>query len=532
VVAVGAVIAAWLVIAVRQIADAGFYSDDWAIQWEWDTYGFSEAVNRQWDMFLGSKPLLAPVLMGPYELFGTNPVWHHLLVGLLVAATTLAFYFVLRSLRFESRDALPITLLALLFPWASAVRMWPTAGVNNFAPLLLFAGVLIALRGVRIAGPRGLIVHLAATACLTASVLTYEVTTGVALFAWLAYVWLAGWRVALPRALMDVSAVGAAAIYSKEHTFKHIASFSEQLDHVPTMLRDAADLIAATLLPVSEPAVIAPALTAVVLGAALAILALAALRGGTQSRDPAAGSGLRWVAVAAIALGALALCWAIFVPQAFYTPTFRGLEDRVNIVALYPAAVLVWAVLRAAGSLVPRNGYVLAVAGSVAILVGYYLNDLRQQGDWLDSTELQEEVLSEIERARPPDSSVVLAFDYPADVAPRVPVLNVTYDLVPAAQLRTRSAIQTYPVFAGAQVRCSPKGVALDQLVTPLYDKISLRDWGTPKLNAYSQVVFVDVGKRRHALIASREQCEKALREFKPGPWLRGRPGDERFPTK
>jgi hypothetical protein len=81
-------------------------------------------------------------------------------------------------------------------------------------------------------------------------------------------------------------------------------------------------------------------------------------------------------------------------------------------------------------------------------------------------------------------------------------------------------------------VRCSPKGVALDRLVTPLYDKITLRDWGTPKLNAYSQVVFVDVGRRRHALITSPEQCAKALKEFGPGPWLRGRPGNERFPIR
>ena len=69
-------------------------------------------------------------------------------------------------------------------------------------------------------------------------------------------------------------------------------------------------------------------------------------------------------------------------------------------------------------------------------MVGYWLNDLRQQRDWAESTDLQEEVLAEIERADAPDSSVVLVFDYPAQVAPRVPVLN-TYDLYPAAQLRT-----------------------------------------------------------------------------------------------
>ena len=518
--AVTLAIAAWLVIAGLHIADGGFYSDDWAIQWEWDTFGYPMAVDRQFD-FLGSKPLLAFLLPGSYEILGTDPVWHLLLAGLLGLATVAMFYLVLRGLRFETRDAIPIALLALLFPWAMTVKVWPTGSLNNVAILLLFAGLLIALRGLRLEGPRGLIVHLAATACYAASVLVYEVTTGVALMLWVAYVWLAGWRPALPRALMDVTAVGAAAIYTRETTYKTVESLSGQLEHVPEIAREGADVIAASLLPVEQPAEIAPGLTAAILGGAAAILAVAALRGRVHSGNPGSRSGIRWALVALLALVALALCWAIFVPQAFYTPTFRGLEDRVNILALYPAAILVWAVLRAAGSLVPRNGYVIAVAGLIAVMVGYWLNDLRQQRDWAESTDLQEEVLAEIERADAPDSSVVLVFDYPAQVAPRVPVLNVTYDLYPAAQLRTGTGIQTYPVFAGADVRCSPKGVALDHLVTPLYKKINLLNWGTPKLNGYSQVVFVDVGRRRHELISSPEQCAEALKEYKPGPWLR-----------
>jgi hypothetical protein len=518
--AVTLAIAAWLVIAGVHIADGGFYSDDWAIQWEWDTFGYSTAVNRQFD-FLGSKPLLAFLLPGAYEILGTDPVWHLVLAGLLGLATVAMFYLVLRGLRFETRDAIPIALLALLFPWAMTVKVWPTSSLNNFAILLLFAGLLIALRGLRLEGPRGLLVHLAATACYAASVLVYEVTTGVALMLWVAYIWLAGWRPALPRALMDVTGVGAAAIYTRETTYKTVESLSGQLEHVPEIAREGADVIAASLLPVEQPAEIAPGVTAAILGGAAAILALAALRRRVHGGNPGSRPGIRWALVALLAVVALALCWAVFVPQAFYTPTFRGLEDRVNILALYPAAILVWAVLRAAGSLVPRNGYVLAVAGLIAVMVGYWLNDLRQQRDWAESTDLQEDVLAEIERADAPDSSVVLVFDYPAQVAPRVPVLNVTYDLYPAAQLRTGTGIQTYPVFTGADVRCSPKGVALDHLVTPLYKKINLLVWGTPKLNAYSHVVFVDVGRRRHELISSPEQCAEALKEYKPGPWLR-----------
>jgi hypothetical protein len=382
------------------------------------------------------------------------------------------------------------------------------------------AGLLIALRGLRVEGRRGLMIHLAATACYVASVLTYEVTTGIALFAWTAYAWLGGWRAALPRMALDVPAVAAAAIYTAENTNKPVYGLADQLRHVPDVAREGANLITGTLLPVTIPAEIPSALTATVIAAALALLVLAALRSRPREREPDAGDRIRWPVVAVAALAALALCWAVYVPQAFYTPTFRGVEDRVNILALYPAAVLVWAVLRAAGSLLPRNGYLLAAAGAVVVAIGYAVQDIRQQDHWLRSTELQPTVLDAVERADPPDGAVVLVFDYPAETARGVPVLNQNYDLKPAARLVTSSEIDTYPVFMGSTIRCSPKGVAIDYLATPLYQRISLIEEGTARLQPYSNVVFVDVGTGRHELIRSRAQCSRALAAYRPGPWL------------
>jgi hypothetical protein len=516
--AVAVAIGVWLVFVGRQIADAGFYSDDWALQWEWHHYGFADALDRQFDI-LGSKPLLAILLIGSYGVLGTDPALHHLVAALLTLACTVGFYFVLRGLRLEAPDAIPIALLALLFPWASAVRLWPTGALNNVAILLLFAGFLIALRGLRVEGSRGILLHLAATACYVGSILTYEVTTAVALFAWTAYVWLAGWRAALPRMALDIPAVVAAAIYTGENTNKHVETLGEQLRHVPDVVGEGADVIAGALLPVSVPADISPAITAIVLAAALGVLLLAVLRSRAPA-NPDRGSGFRWPVVAAIALGALALCWAIYVPQAFYTPTFRGIEDRVNIVALYPAAVLVWALLRSAGSLLPRNGYLLAVAGGIAVAIGYGIQDFRQQDRWLRSTELQPRVLAAVERADARDGNVVLVFDYPAETARGVPVLNVNYDLKPAARLVTSTDIDTYPVFRGSTIRCSPKGVAIDYLASPLYQRISLTEEGTAKLQPYTNVVFVDVARERHEVIRSRAQCTRALTTYRPGPWL------------
>jgi hypothetical protein len=516
--AVAAAVGTWLLIVGRQIADAGFYSDDWALQWEWHHYGFSDALSRQFDI-LGSKPLLAILLIGSYQVLGTDPARFHLVAALLTAGCTVGFYFILRGLRLPPRDAIPIALLALLFPWASSVRFWPAGALNNFAVLLLFAGFLIALRGLRVNGRRGLLIHLAATACYVASILTYEVTTALALFGWIAYAWLGGWRAALPRMALDIPAVAAAAIFTGENTNKHIETLGAQLRHVPDMIGQGADLIAGSLLPLRVPADITPAFTVIVLGVALGVLAVAALR----SPRPAEGDGaptIRWPAVALVALGALALCWVVFVPQAFYTPTFRGIEDRVNILALYPAAVLVWAVLRAAGSLLQRNGYLLAAAGAVAVAIAYGVQDLRWQDHWLRSTELQPTVLAAVERAHAQDGAVVMVFDFPAETARGVPVFDTNYDLKPAARLVTSTDIDTYPVFRGSTIRCSPKGVAIDYLATPLYQRISLTEEGTAKLQPYSNVVFVDVGEGRHEVIRSRAQCARALTRYRPGPWL------------
>ena len=507
---VAAVLGFWLVLAILQVADLGLYSDDWAIAWTvWDG-GYWDAVEGQFDV-LGSKPLLAFMLPATYAVFGLDdPIGHQVLAALLVASTTAVFYRVLRALTFRPADAIPIALLALLFPWASGVRIWPTGVVNNVAVLLLFAGLLVALRGLRVPGPKGLAIHLAASTLYAASVLVYESTTGVVLFLWLIYVWREGWRRAAPRAAMDVCAVAAAAIWSSEHTYKYIAPFGNQIAHIPDILRDGIDLVAATLVPVSNPAAYPAVLAFVVIGAAVGVVAVAASRG-REAR--------RWAAVAGGCVLALGLCWAIYAPQAFYTPTFEGIEDRVNVVAIYPAAILVWAALRAAATLVPRNAGTLAAGAAALILVGYGAFDLRQQRDWARSWEVQQDVLDAIEEADPGESDLVLVFGFPGETGPNVPTFNQSYDLWPAAQIRTDSTVATYPVFEGAELTCTPRGVEVGRLPTPLYWFINLNDRDTAKLTPYGEAVFVDVEGGKSEAIASRGSCDRALESFPPGPW-------------
>ena len=220
--------------------------------------------------------------------------------------------------------------------------------------------------------------------------------------------------------------------------------------------------------------------------------------------------------MAAVSLAALALCWAIYLPQAFYTPTFRGLEDRVNVLALYPAVVLVWAVLRSAGGLVSRNGYPVAVAGAIAIVIGY-ARPGRTPGAGLGRSGGAPGTGAGGGRARvAPEGSLVLTFGHPGETAPGVPVFNASWDLHPAAQLLGKP-IHTYPVFEGARLKCSADSLTVQRLPTPLYWVIHLEQRGTPRTFPYSQVVFVDAETGRHAVIRTREQCLDALGQLPPG---------------
>ena len=307
---------------------------------------------------------------------------------------------------------------------------------------------------------------------------------------------------------MDVFAVAAAAIWSSQHTNKYVAPFWDQIGHIPDIVSDGVRLIAATLLPVAYPASYPVVLTILVAVAAAWLVRVAASR-----NDEAR----RWAAIAGACLAALGLCWAIYAPQDFYTPTFPGIEDRVNVVAIYPAAILAWAVLRACSTLAPKSAHAIALGAAAVVLAGYAVFDVRENRDWAQSWDVQKEVLAAIEEADPGDDDLVLVFGFPGETGPNVPTFNQSYDLWPAAQIRTESEIATYPVFEGAELACTAAGVEVDRLPTPLYWFINLNDRDTPKRTEYGAATFVDVEAGRSESIDSREDCETALTTFEPG---------------
>jgi hypothetical protein len=323
---------------------------------------------------------------------------------------------------------------------------------------------------------------------------------------------------------MDMVAVGAAALYTAATTVRSTGQVAEQIKQAVLIARGGARLFVASLLPVESPDEMSSLLAAAVIAVMLGLLGLAVVRlrrAGNRGTD---GEPLRrWLGVAAVALVALGLCWVVYIPGAFFTPAFPGLESRVNILALYPMVVLVYALLRSLGYLAGPHGRLVALAGCGVIALGYAGQSLAEERDWARSARLQDSVLAGVGLASPPSGSLVLTFGHPAQVAPAVPVFQSSYDLWSAAQLRTKNTtVDTYPVFTGAEFACSSTGITMTRLVSPRYGEIDPRDNGTALTRRYPNVIFVDVYGQRSMPIRSRAECRRAVSAFTPGPW-RGR---------
>ena len=84
----------------------------------------------------------------PHLLFPESPGPQIALGIVLGIATCLSFFVLLRMLGLRTLPATLISCLALVFPWADSIRLWPIATVITIALLFFFLGVIAALAGL------------------------------------------------------------------------------------------------------------------------------------------------------------------------------------------------------------------------------------------------------------------------------------------------------------------------------------------------------------------------------------------------
>lgn len=490
------------------VAHGSFYIDDWANA---ASYHFADPP-RYWNAVseihavIGGRPVMTLLLPLPHALFGVHPVPFLILAALLGVATALCLFALLRTLEMPAVHAGAISALALLFPWADSLRLWPAASLNTIAVIFFLLGLTLALRGFGHPGRRGTAMHAGASLLYLLSVLTYEVTAAAALLAGLLYLGRAPRPVVLRAWLADAAAVMAGLVFSLTATVssRHVGTLSERMEDVPHFTREFLLLLSAALQPFGT---MGRPLQALVLLLAAAVVAAALLRVRRRG-DLALRYWLRWAAIGLVAVGA---AYFMFLGSHLH-PLDPGIDNRINVFAGIGVCLIVYAIVACAAHLLvaaPTSATAVALGLTAVIAVGYGARLGGDEGNWKDAADRQAEVLAgaDAELASMPPGSTVLSFGAPAQTAPGVPVFSRFWDLGGALQLHSDGAvISAYPVYAGIAVSCGRR-LAIDG--GSGYGRFEL---------PYRRLYFADLEAGAVVPVASRGACAAALKRLRPGP--------------
>lgn len=501
------------------LAHGGFYSDDWGnLGFHYRVSGDYGTEVAQISAQAGSRPILAALLPLPYHVFTAHPLPYLALALAIGVVGALLLYAVLRLLGLGRAGALVVAALSVVFPWAASTRLWATGSINSVGVVLYLAGLAVALVGVRRSGRPAVAWHVVALCLYVASVLTYEAAAFLALGSGLLYVARAGWRRALVRWPADLVAVGGAVAYAYTNAGAGYAPapLSQELARVPVILRDGWRLAERAVVPVGTAHVVG----GVAIGVLLAGGALAAWRG-----RRAADRALRlWLLTTTAAVVGTLACWALFVRQPIWSPLDSGTHDRINIAAVLPIVIFVYALARIAGLLLFRGARdwqrrAPAAAGLLAVLVGagYVARTEHTIGVWDRAVREQHAVLDTLVRAvpHPRSGTQVLAFGVVPEARPgsNIPVFWNLSDLRGAAQLRWHQpAAAAQPVFAGAQLRCGPTALQISRFPYPYNPRAA---WPFGWIG-YGHAIFLDTRTGAHTVFDTRDVCRRAVGRYAP----------------
>jgi hypothetical protein len=491
------------------VANGGLYGDDWG---NIDTYRFGDAPRFLSDVHLqavslGGRPLLALFLPVPPALFGLHSSLYIAFGVLLVVATSLSFYVLLRVLDLGRIEAAAISVLALLFPWADAIELWPTASINTIAVLFFFVGLVVALLGLKRRGRSAVVWHGVAALFYLCSVLTYEVAGCAAVLAGFLYLGRAPHAEVFRRWVVDVVVVIASLTYSLIRTgpVRHVGSLHERIADLRGMSRDALALFGSSVVPIGSHERRIRELV-IVLAALLVGVLLVRARRGMGDRV--------WLYFGAGCVVAIVAAYFMFLGSGL-RPLQPATGTRTNVFARFAYAGLVYALVAAATQIAVRKrstARLITLAVVALIVLGYCVRLARDESGWVRAGRLQNTELAAINAGFPhlSSGSTVATFDFPAEVSPGAPVFVATWDLTGAVRLEHRDPkLQAFPIYQSVTVRCGPRDVV-----------IQLPGSRGTAIASYRKLFFLDATTRRRARISSPSRCARALTQFKPGPYF------------
>jgi hypothetical protein len=520
---VAAVIAAVGLLG-SHVTDGGRYLDDWWL----GVYvrfphqlGFGSAYGYL-DFYSGARPGDVAYWLATYRLFGFHDDLHRGLGVLLAVGLATVFYLLLRELRLSVWEAAAVTAVSLALPIADSIHFWITPDVAQLCLGTCAAGYLVALRGLRSSTTRAHRLRLASLGLFVVSALFAETMLPAIGLSVLVYRTRAGWRRSLAWWAADATIAVVGAIHYALTEPKRLAGPAAQesyAHHAGVLADQSLTLVTGSLVPFVHS-------RAAVLAGLLVLTGLLARR----LRDTAgtdAGSGARtlvarrWIVTAGVAAVLALASYVIYVPSdPSYQPLVPGVGNRINIGALLPISLLLFAIVRLLGTLFAARRRAIAVS-VVAWGVVLFGGASRLEADhwlWDQAATHQATVLDAIHRVLPdpPPGASLLVFNSPgvvthfervgeSSVNEPVPVFSTWWELDAAVKLSYgRADLDAYPIWAyqPPQVACGAHYVY----------QLGLDSGMVRHALAYGDVYVVNVASPAAAVrLVSPRQCKSVV---------------------
>jgi hypothetical protein len=375
--------------------------------------------------------------------------------------------------------------------------------------------------------------HAASLVLLAASLAIAETMLPAIALSLLIYRTRVGWRRALDRCAVDLVLVGIGIVHYALDAPARLAGVvpdAGAIDHGRALVDGALTLLTSTIAPFAPSRwwVLVP--LAALVAVAVARTRRAApeapgsepqrARRGAEPRDACAAGQRRWLIAAAIAALLAGASYVIYVPaDPSYSPLAPGVGNRVNLGALLPLSVLLYALLRVAAGLLaaPRLRLAVTIALFVALLV---ISGARLRADrqlWGEAAQEQQLALSALHRALPdpPEGASMLVFGAPGVVTrfgrighkpvnQPVPVFSTWWELDVAVKLSyDRPDLNAYPIWGGQA----------PQLICGANDVYQLGLDGVRHALAYGSVFAVDTIEEQAVRLDSQAQCDRVTRD-------------------
>ena len=504
-----------LVALMPHLRHGGFYLDDWAnAATALQPPGppdFGNALSAYADLTI-YRPVLVLYVPLSYFVLGTHMHYHLALAALLAVLAAAMFYGVLRMLGVPWVHALLIAALAIVFPWSDSTRLWVSADQVTLSIFLMFAGMLLALVGLRRGRWQW---HVGAAFLYLLSILSYEVTLPVVACAGSLYYVRAGWRRARVRWLVDLAVALVGGAWVGAHTARTASGGKEDVEHLGQIVSAGGTLLGRAGIALGSGETV-PVLAVIAIG--LVVGVCVCLFSSDMPR-PRPVWGLRsWLGLTVGGIVLAGLGWAMFVPaDPYYTPTIFGEANRVNGLAAFGLILAVYGTIGTFGSVVGRlarrNAIRVATGVTVALgvaLFGTYLHVLRRHIEiWDRAFSAEAHAIEETKERLPvlPPGSMLFVSDYPANQSPNVPILAATWDFDGMVKLAyDDSSLSASPVLPGLELQCRNSGIALEQEGTAVIT------------GRYGVVRLLNLSTGTKAAPAGRHDCQRVIKSYTAGP--------------